>query len=248
MERVKLVFPEKAGNRYVKHCPCGTIFYVEPWRKDIAKYCSKTCLYKYSHDHKKEVSLIEKICLTCKSVFYTSREEAKYCSIQCVDNSHLRTSEVNAKRAKATTIQNKARAMSAETRYLKDKFFIQRNAAYVRQIEWKLTFEEWLQIWQESGHLEERGRGHGKYCMARFGDKGPYAVGNVKITTHEENLDERRNRLGEELHNAKLTTEAVKYIRANEGIISRKELAAKYDVRADHIRDIQKRRAWAWLD
>lgn len=53
-----------------------------------------------------------------------------------------------------------------------------------------LTYGEWLQIWEASGHLHERGCRKGQYVMARTGDKGPYAVGNVRITTVEDNLFE----------------------------------------------------------
>lgn len=73
------------------------------------------------------------------------------------------------------------------------------NAAYlahkynasIRNIDFLLTFEEWIQIWVESGHLHERGCKRGQYCMARFGDKGPYAVGNVKIILHKDNIAEK---------------------------------------------------------
>ena len=67
----------------------------------------------------------------------------------------------------------------------------QKGLAKVRGIEFKLTFEEWLKIWIDSGHLHERGRGIGKYCMARFNDKGAYEVGNVKIILFTENLREK---------------------------------------------------------
>lgn len=50
-----------------------------------------------------------------------------------------------------------------------------------RGIEMRLTFDEWCQIWQESGHWDERGRNSGQYCMARFGDSGHYERGNVFI-------------------------------------------------------------------
>lgn len=59
-----------------------------------------------------------------------------------------------------------------------------------RKIEFLLTFEEWLQIWLDSGRIDERGTRKGKYVMARFGDIGPYAVGNVKIILHTENIRE----------------------------------------------------------
>lgn len=32
------------------------------------------------------------------------------------------------------------------------------------QIEMKMSFEEWLKIWVDSGHLHERGNRKGQYC------------------------------------------------------------------------------------
>jgi integrase len=52
-----------------------------------------------------------------------------------------------------------------------------------------LPYDEWLAIWRASGHFNETGAGG--YCMARFGDRGPYAVDNVRIITQPENLAER---------------------------------------------------------
>jgi hypothetical protein len=49
------------------------------------------------------------------------------------------------------------------------------------KIEFKLTLEEWLDIWQSSGHYHERGHKKGQYCMSRVGDLGHYEVGNVFI-------------------------------------------------------------------
>ena len=62
-------------------------------------------------------------------------------------------------------------------------------------IEFLFTYEEWIGIWRESGHLLRRGTRWGAlgYCMARNGDKGPYAVGNVRIITNRENIAERDN-------------------------------------------------------
>jgi hypothetical protein len=56
-----------------------------------------------------------------------------------------------------------------------------------RGIGFELTFKQWWKIWRESGHWNERGLGAKSYCMARFGDKGPYAIGNVKIITVSDN-------------------------------------------------------------
>lgn len=70
----------------------------------------------------------------------------------------------------------------------RDAWRTQRHMARYRGIEFLLTFEEWLNIWLDSGFLHLRGSGAGKYCMGRNGDTGPYEVGNVKIIPHEENV------------------------------------------------------------
>lgn len=63
----------------------------------------------------------------------------------------------------------------------------QRYAANRRGIAWHLTFEQWLWVWKDSGLLGRRGRGKGRYCMARHGDIGPYSIGNVSISSCVEN-------------------------------------------------------------
>ena len=57
-------------------------------------------------------------------------------------------------------------------------------------IHWNLTFDQWIQLWIDSGHWNERGRGSGQYCMSRVGDLGNYEVGNVEIKTMNENVIE----------------------------------------------------------
>lgn len=61
-----------------------------------------------------------------------------------------------------------------------------RAAVKDRQVGWELTLWQWWSIWQESGHWHERGVGRG-YMMCRYGDIGPYAVGNVFIGPGVEN-------------------------------------------------------------
>lgn len=72
-------------------------------------------------------------------------------------------------------------------RVLRRQYTMQRYGASERCILFEFTFEDWLKIWIDSGHLHERGHCKGQYVMARFGDKGPYAIGNVRICTAEEN-------------------------------------------------------------
>lgn len=73
---------------------------------------------------------------------------------------------------------------------LRHKFHCQRNSAYTRGIDWFLTFDEWYAIWVESGHLQDRGAGVGKYCMSRIGDSGPYSTTNVFIQLWTKNTSD----------------------------------------------------------
>lgn len=69
----------------------------------------------------------------------------------------------------------------------KYKYKEHKNSARQRGIEFLLSFDEWMLIWEKSGHKEQRGRCAGQYVMARFGDKGPYSKDNVEIILVEEN-------------------------------------------------------------
>ena len=69
----------------------------------------------------------------------------------------------------------------------RDKYRNHRFSAHARGIEFHLSFDEWMRTWLESGHFHERGPRKGQYVMARKGDKGPYAVGNVEIITSDVN-------------------------------------------------------------
>ena len=54
-------------------------------------------------------------------------------------------------------------------------------------IEFKLTFEQWKDIWINSGFWHLRGNKKGQYCMSRYNDIGHYEVGNVYIQPNAEN-------------------------------------------------------------
>ena len=71
------------------------------------------------------------------------------------------------------------------------RYIEQRRNARVRRIGWRITFADWWSIWQQSGKWNLRGRGKG-YCMARLGDVGPYALGNVEIIPIKENSRQAR--------------------------------------------------------
>jgi hypothetical protein len=75
---------------------------------------------------------------------------------------------------------------------LHKRFYDHKYSAALRGIKFLFTFDEWLQVWIDSGHLNEKGRGANAYCMARNGDKGPYKLGNVRIITNRENRAEQK--------------------------------------------------------
>jgi hypothetical protein len=72
----------------------------------------------------------------------------------------------------------------------KKRYTEQKGQAKKRCIDWLFTFESWCDIWLESEKWDQRGRGKGKYVMARKGDIGPYSADNVDIITHGANISE----------------------------------------------------------
>jgi len=76
---------------------------------------------------------------------------------------------------------------------IRQAFRNQRDRAKRSGISFELTFEQWLSWWESTGHFHERGLGKDKYCMARFGDAGPYALGNIKCITNSENAKEAKH-------------------------------------------------------
>jgi hypothetical protein len=70
---------------------------------------------------------------------------------------------------------------------IRNKYSCQKSKAKHRGIDFQLTFEEWWDIWQQSGKWNERGFRKGQYVMSRKNDIGPYAIGNVFIQLSEDN-------------------------------------------------------------
>lgn len=73
----------------------------------------------------------------------------------------------------------------------KYRYQCHKGTAKHRGIPFLLTYEQWLEIWLESGKWHQRGWRRGQYVMARPGDKGAYEVGNVVIRLAEDNRAER---------------------------------------------------------
>ena len=70
----------------------------------------------------------------------------------------------------------------------KRKYKQHKSRANKMNIPFRLTFDEWISWWIQSGHWNDRGVGKGKYVMARKGDLGAYELGNIDCITQEENI------------------------------------------------------------
>lgn len=66
----------------------------------------------------------------------------------------------------------------------------QKRSAKKRGVPFLLTSAEWQWLWWQSGKWNQRGKLAHQYVMARKGDVGPYAVGNVFFQTVSENARE----------------------------------------------------------
>lgn len=92
-----------------------------------------------------------------------------------------------ARYAKRRQEEAEKRALYRSANLTKVAYSRHKSQAKQRGIPFLLTFEEWATLWLESEKWEQRGRRKGQYVMARFGDMGPYEVGNVHICTCQEN-------------------------------------------------------------
>ena len=63
------------------------------------------------------------------------------------------------------------------------KYHCHKSKAKQRGIPFELTFDEWWDIWQQSGKWEQRGCTTGGYVMSRHNDEGAYSMDNVFIQT-----------------------------------------------------------------
>jgi hypothetical protein len=69
----------------------------------------------------------------------------------------------------------------------RSQFLAQRAHAEKRGVPFRLTFREWEEWWQATGHYNERGSKKHQYVMARKGDKGAYELGNIECITADQN-------------------------------------------------------------
>lgn len=119
---------------------------------------------------------------------------------------------------------------------------IKYSATVQRGITFKFTLEEWIKWWADQlgpDWQKKRGRGKGKYVMARFEDKGSYELGNVKCILHGDNISEGVR--GEKHGACKFTdAEVLEIYHSKEKY---KVIAAKYGVRWGSISRIKNKQS-----
>lgn len=77
-----------------------------------------------------------------------------------------------------------------EDHKIRHAYACHKSKAKHRGIEFRLTYDEWYKIWKDSGKLELRGVGKGKYVMSRYNDIGAYEKNNVFIQEFGKNVAE----------------------------------------------------------
>ena len=129
-------------------------------------------------------------------------------------------------------------------------FYKQMRYAGFRGIRWCFTYEQWTAWWVNnlgSDWWEKRGAHLGEYCMARNGDKGPYAIWNVKCKVVEDNHADRapndRNPRGDWHGNAKLTDRKVRMIYLAENM-SEAQIGRRFGISGATVGDIKRRLTW----
>jgi hypothetical protein len=123
-----------------------------------------------------------------------------------------------------------------ELKKLKDAYKYQKSYSKRRidrngdPIGWEFTFDEWLDVWQQSGKLHLRGTFKGAYCMARKGDIGPYSKNNVDIVLHADNTRFAKSYWGGPSEEVK---EQIRQARANQIITdeAKKKMSASHTKR-----------------
>ena len=122
-----------------------------------------------------------KTCKYCYGPFVPARKDTQYCTQAC-GNSY-RAKKFRAKTGQTQEFKDRINEFRTGP---KQRYVAQKATSKLRGVEFKLSFEEWWKIWEP--HWE--GRGVGKLVMCRLGDSGPYEVGNVRIDTHQSNMQE----------------------------------------------------------
>lgn len=141
----------------------------------------------------------------------------------------------------------------------KQAFITQKDNAKKRKIEFCFAYEEWVAWWEANlgpDWFKKRGCRRGQYVMARNGDKGPYAAGNVRCVTTEINKKEQAanglsgikkgQMVGEKHHQARLCEQDIKTLRTSK--LNPHVLAKQFAIDVVSVKRIQRGDSWKHLN
>lgn len=94
---------------------------------------------------------------------------------------------------------------------MKRTYNLHRYRAKQREIVWNMTFDEWADIWNNSGKYEQRGNYAGQYVMSRINYSQPYDTSNVEIILKEDSWVKLENDFGKPV-----VIDGVRYKSSNE--------------------------------
>jgi hypothetical protein len=144
-----------------------------------------------------------------------------------------------------TSLSNRLRRkFTPEVADARRKYRLHIHNATKRGVEFLLTFDEWWQIWKDSGKWTERGAGTDKYCMSRYGDEGPYAVGNVFINRFADNTSQGVTGIKRSEEQNKVRSG---FMRGNTNSVGRKWMHKDAIVECIRKDEVQARIANGWL-
>jgi len=249
---------------------CGKAFSIEPLQA-AAKYCSDACMVA-ARKQRRKVLGVTRICEQCGKEFYAQpyRETtARFCSKSC--QGLAIPAEELARRATTHGYSRQGgnnegtRKWSAEYRaWLNMKRRCEHGRFYVENgIE---VCERWANSFP--AFLEDMGpKPSSKHSLDRYPNRfGNYELGNCRWATRKEQgwskigqsqTAEARRKKAEAVYRTlsnnenakqKLTVTDIQAIRMLEGEIPRSFIAQHYGINVWHVRDIQKRRVWAWVE
>lgn len=123
---------------------------------------------------------------TCRNLvcFNPPTGKSMYCSTACCSAYHQQKRKPTREQKNRKAARDRERNRTPKVAYETHK-----RKATRRGIEFKLTFQEWFNIWEE--HWEGRGAFKASSLqMCRLNDEGAYEIGNVRIDTLSNNVKE----------------------------------------------------------
>ena len=239
---------------------CGKEYYVHPYRVDESKFCSSTCMYQGRTERSPEGAILN--CEHCGKGFYVTqgrKDTARFCSQRC---SGLSTSQLRGVITHGMTGSPEHRCWEAMKARCAPTGEYHKSGISVCE-EWRNDFVAFYNFMGPRPSL--------KHSLDRYPNaQGNYEPGNVRWASPKEQGWSKVGKpksqhfkktmsarmMGSQNPFAKLTEDDVREIRSLEltyGTRKQKqkylqELAARFGISYQYVRDLQRRIAWSWLE